>query len=75
MKRTLCRILVAAAALTAPLVAAGAQATGTITGRVTGRATHAAIGDAQVLVVGSTRGARTNDAGQYRLPGVAAGGG
>jgi len=73
MKRTLRRILVAAAALTAPLVAAGAQATGTITGRVTDRATQAGIGDAQVLVVGTTRGARTNDTGQYRLPGVAAG--
>ena len=73
MKPTLRRILVAAAALTAPWVAAGAQATGTITGRVTDRASQAAIGDAQVLVVGTTRGARTNDTGQYRLAGVAPG--
>lgn len=73
MERTLRRILVAAAALTAPWVAAGAQATGTITGRVTDRASQAAISDAQVLVVGTARGARTNDAGQYRLAGVAPG--
>src|ERR1044071_867969 len=73
MKRTLRRILVAAAALTAPVVTAGAQANGTITGRVTDRATQQPIADAQVLIVGTTRGARTSDAGQYRLPGVPAG--
>ncbi|HUQ81420.1 MAG TPA: SusC/RagA family TonB-linked outer membrane protein [Gemmatimonadaceae bacterium] len=73
MKRTLRRILVAAAALTTPVVAVGAQATGIITGRVTDRSTQQPISDAQVLVVGTTRGARTTDAGQYRLPGVPAG--
>ena len=72
MKRTLRRIF-AAAALTAPMVTAGAQANGTITGRVTDRSTQQPIADAQVLVVGTTRGARTSDAGQYRLPGVTPG--
>src|SRR5690349_16920785 len=73
MKRILRRILVAAAALAVPAVTAHAQATGTITGRVTDRATQQPIGDAQVLIVGTTRGARTNDAGQYRLVSVPAG--
>jgi TonB-linked SusC/RagA family outer membrane protein len=73
MKRLLRRILVAAAATAVPVVAVHAQATGTITGRVTDRATQQPIADAQVLIVGTTRGARTNDAGQYRLAGVPAG--
>jgi len=73
MKRTRRRILVVATALTAPAFAASAQATGTIAGRVTDRTTQQPIADAQVLVVGSTRGARTSDAGQYRLPGIAPG--
>ena len=73
MKGTLRRILVAAAALAAPMVAASAQANGTITGRVTDRATQQPIADAQVIVVGTTRGARTTDAGQYRLAAIAPG--
>src|SRR6185295_14116583 len=73
MKRTLRRILVAAVALAVPTVTAHAQATGIITGRVTDRSTQQPIGDAQVLVVGTTRGARTNDAGQYRLIAVPSG--
>lgn len=73
MKRLLRRILVAAVALAVPTVTAHGQATGIITGRVTDRSTQQPIGDAQVLVVGSTRGARTNDAGQYRLVAVASG--
>ena len=73
MKRTLRRILVVAAVLTTPMAAAAAQATATITGRVTDKATQQPIADAQVLIVGSTRGARTSDAGQYRLAAVNAG--
>ena len=73
MKRILRRILVAGAALTTPLVAASAQATGTIAGRVVDRTTQQPIADAQVLVVGTTRGARTNDTGEYRLGAVSAG--
>jgi TonB-linked SusC/RagA family outer membrane protein len=55
------------------MVGAAAQATGTITGRVTDRATQQPIGDAQILIVGTTRGARTTDSGQYRLVSVPAG--
>src|SRR5688572_12288863 len=73
MKQTLRRILVAATALITPMSGAAAQATGLITGRVTDRATHHPITDAQVLVVGTTRGARTNDVGVYRLASVATG--
>ena len=56
-----------------PVVATHAQATGTITGHVTDRSTQQPVGDAQVLIVGTTRGARTSDAGQYRLTAVPAG--
>jgi TonB-linked SusC/RagA family outer membrane protein len=56
-----------------PMIEAAAQATGTIAGRVSDRATQQPIGDAQILIVGTTRGARTTDAGQYRLAGVPAG--
>jgi hypothetical protein len=73
MHRRLRQLLVAMAASTIPMVGAVAQATGTITGTITDRATQQPIPDAQVVVVGSTRGARTNDQGQYRLASVASG--
>ena len=73
MKRLLRRILVGSAVMFVPALAAHAQATATITGRVTDRATQQPITDAQVLIVGTTRGARTTDAGQYRLTGVPVG--
>ncbi|HTK53872.1 MAG TPA: TonB-dependent receptor plug domain-containing protein, partial [Gemmatimonadaceae bacterium] len=73
MKRLLRRILAGGATMLVPVVATHAQATGTIAGRVTDRATQQPIGDAQVLIVGTTRGARTSDAGQYRLTAVPAG--
>lgn len=73
MKRTLRRILVAAAVVATPVVSASAQATGTITGRVTDRTTQQPIADAQVVIVGTTRGTRTSDVGQYRLAGVPSG--
>jgi TonB-linked SusC/RagA family outer membrane protein len=70
MKRILRRILIAAAAVTVPPVTASAQATGTIAGRVTDKATQQPLGDAQIIIVGTTRGARSNDTGQYRLTAV-----
>ena len=73
MKRLLRRILAVGAAVFAPAVVAQAQATGTITGRVTDRATQQPIADAQVLIVGTTRGARTTDTGQFRLVSVPGG--
>ena len=73
MKRVLRRILASGATMLVPVVATHAQATGTITGHVTDRATQQPIADAQVLIVGTTRGARTSDAGQYRLIAVPTG--
>jgi len=73
MQQRLRQTLVALAAMAIPLVGALAQGTGTITGRVTDRATQQPIADAQVIIVGSTRGARTNDQGQYRLVSMAPG--
>jgi protocatechuate 3,4-dioxygenase beta subunit len=66
--------LAAAVALVAP--AAGAQqpaATGTITGTVTDRGTNTPLAAVQVQVVGTTRGAITNEAGVYRILGVTPG--
>jgi TonB-linked SusC/RagA family outer membrane protein len=66
MKRIL-RLLVVAG-LGGP---AGALAqTGVVTGRVTDRATQAPIANAQILVVGTQNGARTDETGQYRLANV-----
>jgi TonB-linked SusC/RagA family outer membrane protein len=62
--------LLAVLALAVPLVT---QAQGTVTGRVTDRTTGAPIVDAQVIVVGTQRGARSDDAGQYRIANVPAG--
>ena len=57
-----------AVALASPIVASAQN--GTITGRVTDRTTGAPIQDAQVIVVGTQRGTRTDDAGQYRLTNI-----
>ena len=73
MRRLLRRILAGGATMLVPIAATHAQATGTITGRVTDRATQQPIADAQVLLVGTTRGTRTSDAGQYRLTSVPVG--
>jgi TonB-linked SusC/RagA family outer membrane protein len=66
--------LTAAVALVAP--AAGAQqpaAAGTITGTVTEQGTSTPLAAVQVNVVGTTRGAITNEAGVYRILGVTPG--
>lgn len=57
--------------LAVPIVAT-AQ-TGTVSGRVTDRTTGAPIMDAQVIVVGTQRGSRTDESGQYRIANVPAG--
>jgi hypothetical protein len=57
--------LIAALALASPAVVA-AQSGGTIAGRVTDRTTGTAIPNAQVIVVGTQRGTRT-DVQEYRL--------
>ena len=73
MHRTLGQILRGVLLLAALPAAGMAQGTGTITGKVTDRATRQPIGDAQLLVVGTSRGVRTNDQGEYRMIGVPAG--
>ena len=57
--------LLAVAGLALPIVVS-AQG-GTITGRVTDRSTGAPVPDAQIIVVGTQRGTRTDVEGQYRL--------
>ena len=66
------RLLVAGAAM-ALASPAFAQSTGTIAGRVTERTTNRPLAGVQIRVVGTTRGAATNDSGGYRIPGVPAG--
>jgi TonB-linked SusC/RagA family outer membrane protein len=46
---------------------------GTIVGRVTDRSAGAPISDANVSIVGTTRGTRTNAQGQYRMVGITVG--
>jgi TonB-dependent SusC/RagA subfamily outer membrane receptor len=50
-----------------------AQTTGTIEGTVAVTGTNQPLPDVQVSIIGTTRGARTDDAGRFRIPGVAAG--
>ena len=63
-------IVGAAVALASPALA---QSTGTIVGRVIERTTNRPLAGVQIRVVGTTRGATTNDSGAYRIPGVPAG--
>src|SRR5512146_993257 len=53
--------------------AAGAQAGRAVTGRVTERGTDAPIADANVVIVGTQRGTRTDQNGTYRITDVAPG--
>lgn len=75
MTRLLGRIaalFIAAVTFTVPISAQQA-AVGTITGRVTDGGTGQPVADAQVRVVGTTRGAQTAADGSFRIPGVPAG--
>src|SRR5678815_909809 len=72
MRRGFSQLLVGAMAL-AFASPALAQSTGTITGRVTERQTQRPLGNVQVRVVGSNRGAVTDDSGSYRITNVPAG--
>src|SRR4029079_17455456 len=62
-------------ALAAPAVTreAGAQQTGAVRGTVTDSASNRGIAGAQVTITGSTRGALTNDAGEYTIRNVPTG--
>jgi hypothetical protein len=53
--------------------AARAQTTGAIEGTVTVAGTNAALADATVSLVGTNRGARTDQSGKFRIPGLATG--
>jgi TonB-dependent starch-binding outer membrane protein SusC len=58
-------------ALASPLSAQQQPAqTGTITGRVMDRNSGQPVAEANVVIVGSTRGGRTGDDGRYRITGV-----
>ena len=61
---------VAVLAIASPVFA---QATGTITGRVTERQTQRPLANVQVRILGSSRGAITDDSGSYRVANVPAG--
>lgn len=52
---------------------AAAQQTGAIVGRVTDGSSGNPIADANIAIVGTTRGSRTNEQGRYRIGGVPAG--
>jgi TonB-linked SusC/RagA family outer membrane protein len=56
-----------------PLPSFAQQGSGTITGRVTETGTGQPIADASVMIVGTTRGARTDAEGRYRITDVPAG--
>lgn len=60
----------AALAMASPALA---QSGGTIVGRVTERITNHPLANVQVRIVGTTRGAATNDSGTYRIPNVSSG--
>ena len=62
--------LVCSALLAAP---ASAQEAAAVGGRVVDRGSNLPISDANVVVVGTQRGARTNEQGRYRIAGVPAG--
>jgi TonB-dependent SusC/RagA subfamily outer membrane receptor len=50
-----------------------AQATGVVEGTVAVAGTNAPLPDATVSLIGTSRGARTDETGKFRIPGLAAG--
>ncbi|MDQ6769583.1 MAG: carboxypeptidase-like regulatory domain-containing protein, partial [Gemmatimonadota bacterium] len=73
MIRLLRRLTVAMGALAFVPLLAFAQSSGTITGRVTESGSGQPVADANVVIVGTTRGARTDAEGRYRISDVPAG--
>jgi TonB-linked SusC/RagA family outer membrane protein len=73
--RTWCTALAVALASVAspPSRAAAQQGTGTVRGTVTDSVSRRGVPGVQVVLSGTTRGALTNDVGQYTLRGVRAG--
>src|SRR5207253_3444929 len=72
LSRTVRSLVSAAVAIVALAPIGYAQATGTIEGTVTITA-GSPLPDVQVAVVGTSRGARSDDAGKFRIPGLAPG--
>jgi hypothetical protein len=76
MLRSFKHLLAAATAAAMALApfgrAAAQQNTGTIAGRVTEAGSGRAINEATISIVGTTRGARTDAEGRYRITGVPA---
>jgi TonB-linked SusC/RagA family outer membrane protein len=72
MRSGLRRFCVAAMSL-AVAAPAAAQSIGTITGRITERTTLRPLGSVQVRILGTNRGAATDDSGSYRIVNVPAG--
>ncbi|MGH7719877.1 MAG: SusC/RagA family TonB-linked outer membrane protein [Gemmatimonadaceae bacterium] len=62
--------LAVAVALLSPSIQAQQAQPAVITGRVTDRATQQPVPNAQVVIVGTTRGTLTNDDGRYRIAGI-----
>jgi TonB-dependent starch-binding outer membrane protein SusC len=60
-------------ALGVPLAAQQQPQSGAVVGRVVDRNTGQPVAEANVVIVGSTRGARTSEQGRYRVAGVPAG--
>src|SRR5262249_53778859 len=71
--RTSVRQALAAAIAVAIAAPAFGQVTGTITGRVAERDTQRPLASVQVRVIGTSRGAVTDDSGSYRIVNVPAG--
>ena len=67
------RWLLAGAMALAGAMPAWAQGTGIIAGRVIDRTTQRPIASVQVRIVGTTRGAQTDETGAYRIPNAPAG--
>lgn len=66
-------ILAGAIALVLAAQIGAAQATGAIEGTVTLGATGQPVGDVQIQLVGTSRAGRSDEAGKFRIPGLAAG--
>lgn len=72
LRSALC-VAAAAAMLGATALPAVAQATGTVRGQVTDASTQRPLSGAQISILGTTRRAVTNAAGEYAISNVAAG--
>ncbi len=73
MSSNLRRLLVGALALAISTPALAQAQVGTVSGRVIDRATQRGLGSAQVRIVGSPRGAQTDENGDYRITNVPVG--